>query len=377
VQFVLRIDRTAAQEDIGYVADIAIFHARRVGAADDVDMIGNRQLLHKLLEPVGIFGDLLDRLRRLQLLAFQREQLQGEQFRKCHEVGAIISRHVDKIFDLFLEFGLRGDLAHLELDGRHAHRLRQPVMRRLGEQLGIGGERIFPEHMHRMATRRGVARHIVLQHADRNESLVQLKIDHRIPKLLVDHGSQIVRRVGIFALAARIAGHPSAKNDPFQPEMLAQFPADLVETQADTQPTVIRVDADFHAVENLAIGIMASGKAASGNFGPAMGPACGFLGNLEGGAMADNLAFIFRDQLPLGKIVDLAAHFLGRVILALAIDLAGQGGDFSGIFQFRHADDEFWFFCGHPRPLAGFWPAGKISCAAGSKRPLSGMRFVQ
>ena len=70
--------------------------------------------------------------------------------------------------------------------------------------------------------------------------------------------------------------------------------------------------------------------------------------------MADNLAFIFRHQLAIGKIVDLTTHFLGGIALTLAIYLAGQGGDFSGIFQFRHADDELWFFCGHPRPLAGF-----------------------
>jgi len=69
--------------------------------------------------------------------------------------------------------------------------------------------------------------------------------------------------------------------------------------------------------------------------------------------MADNLAFIFRNQLAVSKIVDLAADLLGRVILAFAIYLAGQGGDFSGVFQLRHADDELWFFCGHARPLAG------------------------
>ena len=70
--------------------------------------------------------------------------------------------------------------------------------------------------------------------------------------------------------------------------------------------------------------------------------------------MADNLAFIFRDQLAIGEIIDLATDFLGRIAFSLAVNLAGQGRDFSGIFQFRHADDELWFFCGHPRPLAGF-----------------------
>ena len=72
VQLVLCVDRAAAQKYIGNIADIAIFHPRRMGAADDVDMVGNRQFLHELLEPVGIFRDLLDRLGRLQLLAFQR-----------------------------------------------------------------------------------------------------------------------------------------------------------------------------------------------------------------------------------------------------------------------------------------------------------------
>ena len=70
--------------------------------------------------------------------------------------------------------------------------------------------------------------------------------------------------------------------------------------------------------------------------------------------MADDLAFIFGDQLPVCEIIDLTAHFLGRIAFAFAVNLAGQGGDFSGIFQFRHADDELWFFCGHSRPLAGF-----------------------
>ena len=251
--------------------------------------------------------------------------MQREQFRESDEVGTIIGRHVDKIFHLFLEFGLRGDLAHLELHGRDTHRLWQPVMRGLRDQLGIRCQRIFPEHMHRMAARRRVARHIVLQDADWHKALVQLKIDHWIAKLLVDYGRHIICRFGIFAFAPGIAGHPPAKDDSLQAEMLAQFPADPVETQADAQSPVIRIHADLHAIENLAIGVVARSETATGNFGPAVRPARGSLGNLERGAMTDDLAFIFGDQLPFGKIVDLATDLLGRVIFALAINLAGQG----------------------------------------------------
>ena len=71
MQLVLRVDRAIAQKDIGNIADIAIFHPRRMRAANDVDMIGNRQFLHEFPEPVGIFGDLFDRLRRIQLFTLE------------------------------------------------------------------------------------------------------------------------------------------------------------------------------------------------------------------------------------------------------------------------------------------------------------------
>jgi hypothetical protein len=231
-------------------------------------------------------------------------------------------------------------------------------MRCLRHQLGFGCQRVLPEHMHRIAAGRLVGRHIILQYPERDKALVQLEIYHGIAKLLVDHGGQIIDRIGIFALAPGIAGQAPAKDNALQPEMLAQFTSHLVEAQADPQPPVIRVDADFHAIENFAIWVMPRSKAATGYFRPAMRRAGGFLRDLEGRAMADNLAFIFRDQLAIGEIVDLAAHFLGCIAFALAVNLARQGGDLAGVFQFRHADDELRFFCGHPGPLAVFWAVG-------------------
>ena len=104
--------------------------------------------------------------------------------------------------------------------------------------------------------------------------------------------------------------------------MLAELAADLVETQPNAQTPVIRIDTDFHAVEDLAVRIMPRGKAAAGDFSPAMCSTSGFLGDLECRAMADNLAFIFRDQLAIGEIIDLAAHFLCGIAFALAVNLA-------------------------------------------------------
>src|SRR3546814_17769469 len=62
MELFLTLHRPVAQEDVGNVADVAIVDPRRVRAADDVDIIADRELFHEGEVALGIVGDLPYRL---------------------------------------------------------------------------------------------------------------------------------------------------------------------------------------------------------------------------------------------------------------------------------------------------------------------------
>src|SRR3546814_4491856 len=76
MELFLTVHRPVAQEDIGDVADVAIVDPRRVRAADDVDIIADRELFHEGEVALGIVGDLQYRLFGRQLVLVDRQQLQ-------------------------------------------------------------------------------------------------------------------------------------------------------------------------------------------------------------------------------------------------------------------------------------------------------------
>jgi hypothetical protein len=75
------------------VADIenfAIRHLARMRSANDVDVVGNCQLLHELNETRRIVRYLRDRIDGAERAFRQRQQLQCQHFREDYEVGLIV-----------------------------------------------------------------------------------------------------------------------------------------------------------------------------------------------------------------------------------------------------------------------------------------------
>ena len=249
VQFLLGVHGPVAQEDIGDIVDVAVRHPRGMRAADDVYVVGDRQLLHEGDEAGGIFGNLLDRLDRAQRFALERQKLQREEFREGDEIGAVVGGDVDEILDLLLELVDRTDPPHLELHGRNAHPFGQgriPEARlRLDRFLR---QRIAPEHLRRVAAGFEILRHVILQYTENLEALTQLEGQDRIAQLGVLHGAHIVASIGILLGEALIARDAAAEHDALQLVPLAEILAHLVETLTDPQAAEFGIDDHVHAV---------------------------------------------------------------------------------------------------------------------------------
>ena len=71
MDLVLGVDGTVAQEHVGDIADVAIFQFRRLGAADDVDVVGDGKVAHEVDEPLRVGRDLVDACKRRQSFFFQ------------------------------------------------------------------------------------------------------------------------------------------------------------------------------------------------------------------------------------------------------------------------------------------------------------------
>jgi hypothetical protein len=90
MDFLLRMDSPIPEKDIGHIVNVAVGHARRVGAANDVDVIANGHVLQGIDERLRMSRERLDRFGGTKLALLKREQLQCEQLRKDDEVRAVV-----------------------------------------------------------------------------------------------------------------------------------------------------------------------------------------------------------------------------------------------------------------------------------------------
>src|SRR5690606_40254030 len=119
----------------------------------------------------------------------------------------------------------------------------------------------------------------------------------RVLHLAVAHRLDIGVRVGIGGAAARQPRHPPAEDDPLQVLRLAQVAARVVQALADAQAAPGGVDADLHAVQPLALGIVPRAIAAAGDLVPGVRPHGRRLVDAEAGGVADDLALELDHEL--------------------------------------------------------------------------------
>ncbi len=151
-----------------------------------------------------------------------------------------------------------------------------------------------------------VERQIIVQHPDRLESVAKLESDHRIALFTFKHELEVVLRRADGIPAPRQVRHAPGKHHAFQPQVLAQFFAFIVEPLADATAAIFRIDADIHAVDPVAGGVVPRGVAAAGDRRPVVRFERKLFRKQKGGAIPDDAAFVGGDELALRKLVHLA-----------------------------------------------------------------------
>jgi hypothetical protein len=168
------------------------------------------------------------------------------------------------------------------------------------------GVRIAPEHVRGVAEAFTVGREVVLQDADRLITIVEPERRHLVADAPGDDGVQIVARVGVFSAAPGQAGHAPAKHDALELELFDQTLARIVEALADPPAAPLRIDADLHPIEPLALRVVPGGIAAAGDLHQGVLAERGGLIDPEAGGIADDQIIHGDDELPVRERVDLA-----------------------------------------------------------------------
>ena len=260
-----------------------------------------------------VAGELVDRLHRIEFLGLERQQGQGEKLRENNEVGAIVRRDIDEIFDVADEPLEILDGARLQLAGgqadafdaaRHAH-----FGRFVGIDIGVA-----PDEMCGVAVGLLVFGQIIFQHAQRFELVLELEADDLIADLARRNLVQIILRALDLALGAQIARHPAGNDDAMQIELFGQFLAFVIEALADAQAAQLGVHRHLIAIEPFARRAVARAKAVGGDFLPIMPGKGHALADPHRRAIAHDLVIVERDEAAIGEIVDLAAHGGGGII---------------------------------------------------------------
>ena len=178
--------------------------------------------------------------------------------------------------------------------------------------------RIAPDHQHGVAAQFVVAGQEVGQDADRLEAVAHLEADHRIALLAFLDQFQVALRRTHRPRAPRIVRHPAAEDDALEPQMLAQLAPLVVEPLADALAAQAGIDDHVHAVEPVALGIVAGGIAAPGDGRPVVRRHRHVGGNAKRRAVADDPALEHRHELAFGKLVQMPAQLRRRVGAGLA-----------------------------------------------------------
>jgi hypothetical protein len=236
--------------------------------------------------------------------------------------------------------------------GRDAHRVRQPIAAFGLVVLEILAHlRVAPDQMGGMAHRFGVFGQVVVQDANQLEPVAQLEGQHRVADLFLLHPLDIVLGRGHVAPAAlRQARQTPAKDDALEPQVLAQLLALVVQALTDPEIAVLRIDEHLHAVEPMALRGMPRPEAVTGDLFPAVGAQRQALIRDERRAVADDLALILSDELPIRKIDHLPTNHRGGVTVAAAVDLRRQLCHFARVAGPRVPDDQggaLFLLCRH------------------------------
>ena len=300
---------------------------RRMRARDDVEVELDRQLVEQLLDLRLPLGEMRDRLVRRDRLVLDRQQLQRKEFRKQHEIGAVVRRRVDEVGDELPELVEVADASLAVLHGCDPHAVDEAAVFDYGRALALVELRIAPEQMHRVAHRLLVARQVIAQHAEDLVVLPQLESEHRIAEAPVDHALHVLLGAGHLARAAVVVRDASRDNDAAQAQVAAEPPPGRVEAVTNPVAAQLRIDADLVAIQVVAIGVVRRAKAATRYFSPRVRLQCLLAAQADRRAVADDLVAEQRNEMPCRKRIDLTAQHVPRVRRHAGIDALDEVTD--------------------------------------------------
>ena len=229
--------------------------------------------------------------------------------------------------------------ARLKLDGGEADAFdpaRHAESRRL---VGVNIS-VAPDHVRGETLRCGVAGQIVGQYPDRCEAVGKLEADDLIAHLPGANLVQIVLGRADLGGGAAIAGQAAAERDSLQLEPLGNRPARIVQALADTQATAGRIDRQLEAVEPVPGRIVAAAETVAGDRFPVMRAERDCFIDAGCGAIADDFALVERDELTVGKVVDLPLNHAGTIGTEAGIDAADERDDCGNVALFGGPDLE-------------------------------------
>ena len=149
----------------------------------------------------------------------------------------------------------------------------------------------------------------MLNHPNRLKAVANLEGQYRIAHLLVEYRLEVMFGCAKTAQALAEAGHATDEHNAFQVQRLAELFTCVIQALTDTVAANTFIDADFHSIEPVAIGVVASAIAVGGDRFPGVRLEANGAAHPKGGAVADDV-FVERDnKFTFGKVVELTAQF--------------------------------------------------------------------
>ena len=268
----LLVDRAVAQKHVGDVLNRLVVHQGRMRSGNDVDVVPQSHASKFILDAVGVPGDGVNGFDRRQFLV-DRQKLQGKQFWKQHEIGAVFGNGFDEVAHDVEKLVHGFQLPLLVLDRRQTNLVGKSDHCRSGTArhlLFTTTMRIAPHQMRGMAQRIGILIRVVIENSEKLKPLPQLETEHRVPQLAVAHQLYVLLRGLHLLLLTLEARDTAAKHDTLQVKIPTKLFAARVKPLSDAMSAVTWVNKDFKAVEVIALWIVTRSVSLAGNVVPGM-----------------------------------------------------------------------------------------------------------
>lgn len=250
MNLLVHVHTSVASAQEAHVVEGAVVLDVRHAARDDVDVVADGKLTEPVAYLLGVLCHLSDALCLAHIVELSHQR--GiEVFGEEDEVALIVAHRIDEEFHLLEEVVDGGIGAHLPLHETDAHG---------GLAVYIGVRRwlivdVVPLQQGGAVFALLVAGQIVAYHTAHVEVVGQLEGEHGVVDLTTAHFLDVLLGAHLVGILV-IVGYASAKHDGLEVELLAQLLAVFVHASGQSETTIVGVDEDLDAIEDVAVGIV-------------------------------------------------------------------------------------------------------------------------